>query len=100
MATASRGVLFVILLVGSTIAAQVQERKIPQSLQKLLQSAESGNANSQFLVGAFFERGFDVTQDYKEAASWYRRAADQGHAGAQFALGQCYPLTDPARPAT
>ena len=27
------------------------------------------------------------TKDYSEAAKWYRKAADQGHAGAQLYLG-------------
>jgi TPR repeat protein len=31
-----------------------------------------------------------VTQDYAEAARWYRRAADQGLAAAQFNLGLMY----------
>jgi hypothetical protein len=30
-----------------------------------------------------------MAQDLVQAASWYRRAADQGHAGARFALGLC-----------
>jgi len=29
-------------------------------------------------------------QDYAEAARWYRKAADQGDAGAQFDLGLMY----------
>ena len=29
-------------------------------------------------------------QDYTEAAKWYRKAALQGHAGAQNQLGECY----------
>jgi TPR repeat protein len=31
-----------------------------------------------------------VKLDYKEAAKWYRQAADQGNAGAQNALGELY----------
>ena len=34
-----------------------------------------------------FERGKGVLQDYKEAAKWYRLAAEQGDADAQFNLG-------------
>jgi uncharacterized protein len=33
-----------------------------------------------------------VPQDYAAAASWYRKAADQGHARAQFNLGTMYFL--------
>jgi uncharacterized protein len=31
-----------------------------------------------------------VTQDYSAAASWYRKAADQGHSEAQNNLGTAY----------
>jgi len=31
-----------------------------------------------------------VPQDYTQAAIWYRRAAEQGHSGAQYELGLLY----------
>ena len=34
--------------------------------------------------------GEGVPQNYKEALKWYRRAADQGDAAAQFNLGLAY----------
>jgi len=34
--------------------------------------------------------GDDVPQDYTQAAAWYRKAAEQGVAGAQFKLGLSY----------
>ena len=37
-----------------------------------------------------FERGQGVLQDYKEAVKWYRLAADQGNASAQYNLGAMY----------
>ena len=33
-----------------------------------------------------------MTQDYYEAAKWYRKAAEQGYASAQYRLGNCYYL--------
>ena len=36
--------------------------------------------------------GRDVEKDYAAANSWYRLAADQGHAKAQHRLGQMYAL--------
>ena len=48
--------------------------------------AEAGDADKQNLLGFTFEqRG-----DYRPAVYWYTIAAEQGHAGAQFNLGQCY----------
>jgi TPR repeat protein len=37
-----------------------------------------------------YERGRGVAQDYAEAVRWYRKAAEQGHANAQFNLGNMY----------
>ncbi len=34
--------------------------------------------------------GDGAQEDESEAAKWYRRAAEQGHAGAQYELGVCY----------
>jgi TPR repeat protein len=37
-----------------------------------------------------YHEGKGVPQDFAEAARWYRRAADHGHAMAQYNLGTCY----------
>ncbi len=34
--------------------------------------------------------GKGVPQDYTETMKWYRMAAEQGHAGAQYGLGKMY----------
>jgi len=34
-----------------------------------------------------YDNGKGVPQDYSEAAKWYRKAAEQGHAEAQYNLG-------------
>lgn len=39
-----------------------------------------------------YEKGRAVEQDQSEAASWYRRAAEQGDADAQYRLGNQYRL--------
>ena len=38
-------------------------------------------------ISVMYERGKGVTQDYAEAMRWYRKAADQGEASAQYNLG-------------
>ena len=35
---------------------------------------------------------YDVSQDDAEAVRWYREAAEQGYAWAQYNLGRCYGL--------
>ena len=37
-----------------------------------------------------YELGLGVTQDYKKALKWWRKAAQQGFAEAQFYLGMTY----------
>ena len=37
-----------------------------------------------------FERGHGVPQSNVEAARWFRKAADQGDAGAQYYLGNMF----------
>ena len=37
-----------------------------------------------------YERGYGVPQDDKEAVNWYRLAAEQGNAAAQYNLGLLY----------
>jgi TPR repeat protein len=41
-------------------------------------------------LGRMYSLGQGVPQDYAQALTWYRRAADQGEAGAQFMLGVIY----------
>jgi hypothetical protein len=42
------------------------------------------------MVGEIYERGLGGEPSYEQAAQWYRRAAEQGNARAQFNLGTLY----------
>ena len=44
----------------------------------------------QSALGKFYHGGLGVKQDDKEAAQWFRKAADQGDAESQFALSVMY----------
>ena len=52
-----------------------------------IRAAERGDADAQFEIGKAFNAGVGVKRDDAEAARWYRRAAEQGHAFAQYGLG-------------
>jgi TPR repeat protein len=41
-------------------------------------------------LGIAYDNGRGVPQDYGQAAQWYRKAAQQGFAGAQINLGALY----------
>jgi TPR repeat protein len=45
-------------------------------------------------LGGAYYNGWGVPQDDAKAATWFRKAAEQGHAEAQFGLGAIYAHTD------
>ena len=48
----------------------------------------------QHSLGGAYYNGWGVPQDPVKAATWFRKAAKQGHAEAQFDLGAIYAYTD------
>lgn len=50
-------------------------------------AARHGDPEAQFYIAVCYAEGSGVSQDYKEAARWYRKAAQSGHADAQDNLG-------------
>lgn len=90
-------------------------KSVKQSFDKALKyyylSAENGNAVAQYMIGNIYYFGglyepgvyepFDgrvtsfikfagVEKNHIEAVKWFNLAADNGHAEAQFMLGECY----------
>ena len=41
--------------------------------------AERGYATAQYDLGLMYEKGRGVAQDYRQAAKWYQKAAEQGY---------------------
>jgi len=60
------------------------------TLNELEYAAKSGDADSQFNLGWRYRKGDGVTQDDREAAYWYLKAANQGHPMALNNLGMFY----------
>ena len=52
--------------------------------------AQQGNSYAPFYLGLMYYNGEGVTQDYKQAVKWWRKAAEQGDASAQYSLGLMY----------
>src|ERR1039458_7418306 len=90
---ANRLGLFLFFLLGSAVfqlPAQQSEadRKL---LADIRAKAEKGEAKSQVELGNVFYFGsLGVATNYVEAVKWYRKAAEQDYADAQFNLGNCY----------
>ena len=49
-----------------------------------------GISAAQRNLGVMYENGNGVPQSFKEAAVWYRKAADQGNSRALRSLGSMY----------
>ena len=60
------------------------------ALQIMRPLAERGNVAAQFSLGGIFDAGKGVSQDFVQAAFWYRKAAEQGAPLAQLSLGMMY----------
>ena len=57
------------------------------ALQLFLPLGAQGHTTAQAKLGIMYEKGLGVSQNYAEAAKWYRLAADKGFGGAQNNLG-------------
>jgi TPR repeat protein len=81
--------LFVALILNLALpgaqAADIPYLELP--LAELKRIATQGDPLAQFYLGV----RYDLTKkDHKQAATWYRKAAEQGDAGAQVLLGVMY----------
>ncbi|MFY9854554.1 MAG: tetratricopeptide repeat protein [Terracidiphilus sp.] len=56
----------------------------------LLAKASSGDAASQVRVGECYASGNGVARDFRQAAEWYRKAADKGDIGGEVHLAALY----------
>src|SRR5665213_3988307 len=52
--------------------------------------AESGNPIAQYNLGCCYQNGDGAPQDCNEALKWFRKAAEQGIAEAEYRLGLWY----------
>lgn len=80
--------LFLLMVPAITVRAQQTD---VDTFNAVKTKAEKGDAFSQCALGEFYANGtFGVAQNIAEAVKWYRRAAEQNQAEAQYNLGICY----------
>ncbi len=65
-------------------------RNATEALGWYRKAAEQGNADGQVRLGAMYEEGYGIDQDYTEAVKWYRESAEQGNSLGQNNLGEMY----------
>src|SRR6266566_4584353 len=83
-------VLFLLSAAVFRLPAQQNEadRKM---LAEIRAGADKGDAKAQYELGrAFFSGTLGVAKDEAEAVKWFRKAAEQNVADAQYNLGVCY----------
>lgn len=71
-----------------TYAAEFQAEF--ERIQTVYESAESGHAELQFVLGKMYVDGSIDADNYEEAAQWFLKAAKQGHRRAQANLAWMY----------
>jgi hypothetical protein len=59
----------------------------PKEIADVRRRAEGGDAQAQFNLGRKYIDAQGVAKDDRQALVWYRKAAEQGYADAQFELG-------------
>ena len=59
---------------------------------RLTQSAQSGDDDAAFYLGALYSAGAGVPQSDEESFRWFKRAADQGHSHAMLVLSGLYAI--------
>jgi TPR repeat protein len=61
------------------------------SIESIKIKAENGEARSETVLGAIYEFGLrGVSKDVVEAIKWFRKAAEQNFAPAQYEMGTCF----------
>jgi TPR repeat protein len=67
-----------------------QDDSSPNASRRVILQSYTIAPMAQTELGKCYYRGEGVTQDFAEAARWFRRAADQGDKDAQDRLAVCY----------
>lgn len=85
--------LVLAVLLVSALAPAFAQAPPPQPAgidPALLAKANAGDAASQVLVAGAYAAGKGVAKDIRQAADWYRKAAEQGNISAQVRLAALY----------
>jgi TPR repeat protein len=87
-----RVVISLFLAWGSVCNAQLGSSNLAASAstRSMFVRAQSASAKDQFSLADAYLSGRGINQDYSQALSWFKKAADHGHAGAQTELGRMY----------
>lgn len=86
---ATAGPLILVLILASVTAQETKEKKL--SLKQVQNGASGGDPKMQNELGLRYTRGEEkLPRDFKLAAEWFRKAADQGLPEAEHNLAGLY----------
>ncbi len=74
-------------LVVDWVSSQADRRNIPKRVYEIF---PGGLADAQYGFAAMLDNGHGVPEDHVAAEIWYRKAAENGHLGAQLSLGYIF----------
>lgn len=66
----------------------------PKVFLLLLERAEQGDTDAQFILGRGYYYGEGIPQNHEQAAYWYEKVAEQGDVHLQFTVGVLYFMGD------
>jgi len=86
--------IWVVFLTAAIAGANVMATAAPSTqsadVESLRAGAAKGDAGAMFSLGVAYQLGNGVSQDYQQAMTWYRQAADAGNAVASKNVGVMY----------
>ena len=82
--------MFLLLSSHSAYACFDKGQSDKANFDNCMVQAQQGDVRAQAILGLMYKFGKGVTQDYKQAVKWYRKAAEQGDVDAQYNLGLMY----------
>ena len=77
-------------LILSTPALAQYVSQAPSDVSSMMSFAMLGDSNAQLNLANYYATSHNAAPELEQAAKWYRKAADQGNAEAQYRLGDFY----------
>ena len=69
------------------------EKKYSEAIPHLEYSANKGYDKAQILLGDYYDKNLDLDEDSSKTVAWYKKAAKQGNAEAQYKLAVKYSMS-------
>lgn len=88
------GVYFAPLAVDVVQANSISEYKFAWQFAKRLYRANHGDKVAQYMAGVAYDADMRIERNYDKAEEFFKRAAFQGHEGAQLELAYLYATNE------